>query len=64
MLVVLYSVEKLQTAIRSRKIFAYLGTKITAILFRNKGKILCGFIPPWELRSFKYYFISDGLKAI
>ena len=53
MLAVLYSAGKLPAAIRPRKIFDNLGAKITAILFKNKGKILCGFKPPWGLRSFK-----------
>ena len=40
MLAVIHSARKLPVAIRPRKIFANLGAKITAILFKNKGKIL------------------------
>ena len=52
---VLYTAAK-----RRRMIFANLGVKITAILFKNKGKISK---LTWELRSFKYYFISDDLRS-
>ena len=40
MLVVVHSVGKLSAAIRSQNIIANLGAKITAILFKNKGKII------------------------
>ena len=63
MLAVLYSAGKLPAAIRPRNIFANLSTKIAAILFKNKRKVLSGSKPPWRLRSFRYYFISDDLKA-
>ena len=53
MLAVLHRAGKLPVAIRILKIFANLGAKITAILFKNKGKILFGSKPPWGLRSFK-----------
>ena len=46
MLAVLHSIRKLPASIRPQKIFANLGAKITAILFKNKGKILCGSNPP------------------
>ena len=42
MLVVLHSVRKLAAAIKPRKTVPNLRAKITAILFKNKGKILCG----------------------
>ena len=52
-LAVLHRTGKQPAAIRPRKIFAYLGAKITAILFINKGKILFGSKLPWRLRSFR-----------
>ena len=45
-LAVLHSTGKFIAAIRPRKIFANLWAKKTAILFKNKGKILSGSKPP------------------
>ena len=46
MLAVLYSTGKLPAVIGPQKIFAILGAKKAAILFRNSGKILCESKPP------------------
>ena len=46
MLAVLHSAGKLPVAIRPQKIFANLGAKITAILFKTMGKISCGSKSP------------------
>ena len=42
MLPVLHNTEKLPATIKPQKILATLRAKKTAILFKNKGKILCG----------------------
>ena len=46
MVAVLGSTGKLSTAIRPKMILARLGTKKTAILFKNSDKMLCGSKPP------------------
>ena len=49
MLAVLRRTGKLPAAKRPQKIFDNLGAKVTAILFKKKGKILCGSSHHWNL---------------
>ena len=53
MLAVVHSTGKLSAAIRLRIIFANSGAKITVILLKTIGKMLCGSKSTRRLRFFK-----------